>query len=61
VFIRKSDGDKTEFIEKKIIYALSSIESPKLPLDTEITENVTEITDEMTEITSIYVRLYVSE
>jgi hypothetical protein len=37
------------------------IESPKLPLNTEITENVTEITDEMTEITYLYVRLYVSE
>jgi hypothetical protein len=37
------------------------IESPKLPPNTKITENVTEITDEMTEITSVYVRLYVSE
>jgi hypothetical protein len=53
VFIRKSYGNKTEFVEKKI-YALHGIESPKLPLNTEITENVTEITDEMTEITSVY-------
>jgi hypothetical protein len=49
VFIRKSYGNKTEFIGKKS-YALPGTESPKLPLNTEITENVTEITDEMTEI-----------
>jgi hypothetical protein len=60
VFIQKSYGNKTEFIEKKI-YALPGIESPKLQLNTEITEKVTEITDEMTKITSVYVRLYVSE
>ena len=57
MFIRKSYGNKTEFIGKKN-YALPGIESPKLSLNT---ENVTKITDEMTEITSIYVRLYVSE
>jgi hypothetical protein len=60
VFIRKSYDNKTEFIEKKI-YALPGIESPKLPLNTEITEKVTEITDQMTEITSEYVCLCVSE
>jgi hypothetical protein len=47
-----------EFIEK--IYAPPGIESPKLPLNTEITKNVTEITYETTEITSVCVRLYVS-
>jgi hypothetical protein len=57
VIIRKSYGNKTEFIGKKN-YALPGIESPKLSLNT---ENVTKITDEMTEITSIYVRLYVNE
>jgi hypothetical protein len=41
--------------------AVGCIESPKLPPNTEITENVTVITDEMTKITSVYVRLYVSE
>jgi hypothetical protein len=58
VFIRISYGKKTEFIEK--IYVPPGIESPKLPLNTEITESVTEIIDE-TEITLVYDCLYVSE
>jgi hypothetical protein len=42
------------------MYAPPLIESPKLPLNTEITEYATEITDRTTEITSVYVRVYAS-
>jgi hypothetical protein len=51
LFIWKSYGNKTEFIENMYMYAPPGIEWPKVLLNTEITEYATEITDKTTEIT----------